>query len=216
MRTSTDKYLRTIFECCFGKNETTNKELSQRLEIAPSSTSELVKRLRERGLIFQKDYGPIALTSLGYKKVLTLMKNFRLCEIWLLQDLKLPLPLIPEQAWNISDFADSMFVRKLNRYLNYPEYSPFGNAIQNDHLMINDGSQPLMNFFEGQRVIIKSFLETPQIIQQVQAKNLTLGVRLLIKNYHPNNDFLEVATSGCKLVTISKTLAADIYVKIVE
>lgn len=80
------------------------------------------------------------------------MKNFRLfrlCEIWLFQDLKLPLPLISQQAWNISDFNDPLFVKKLNEYLNYPKYSPFGNAIQNFNLMINDDSQPLLNFFEG-------------------------------------------------------------------
>lgn len=65
-------------------------------------------------------------------------------------------------------------------------------------------------------MIIKSYLESPQIIKRVQVKNLTLGEHLFIKSYYPNDDSFDVVPSSRKLTTITKDLVAYIYVKVLE
>lgn len=216
MRTAIDNYLKAIFECSLSTKRTTNKQVACYLKIAPASVNGIVKKMEQHGLAYQRPYGPIMLSTKEMQRALVLMQRYRLCEAWLVHDFELPLTTIPHQAWEIADFDDAQLVQQLNQYLDYPKVSPFGGAIQNVDQIVNDGSQPLINFEAGQTVRLCSYLESENTINYFQNIGLSLQQTLTVGEYNPQKQTIAVTDRNARTLKISEKIGEYIYVSLVK
>ncbi|WP_225351619.1 metal-dependent transcriptional regulator [Loigolactobacillus coryniformis] len=98
MKSRTSNYLKTIYETSYTQRWTCNKQLATMLGVMPGSVTEAVNRLISQKLVV-KNKGQIKLTKRGYQLVADLMYRYRLCEIWLADNIQLSLPEVPRQAW---------------------------------------------------------------------------------------------------------------------
>lgn len=93
------------------------------LGVLPGSVTEAVNRLISQKLVV-KNKGQIKLTKRGYQLVADLMYRYRLCEIWLADNIQLSLPEVPRQAWLMSAIDSSVVMAKLNQQMAYPKTEP--------------------------------------------------------------------------------------------
>ncbi|MFS1240408.1 metal-dependent transcriptional regulator [Lactiplantibacillus plantarum] len=107
MKSRTNTYLKAIYETSYTQRWTCNKQLSTMLSVLPGSITEAVNRLILQKLVV-KNKGQIKLTKRGYQLVTDLMYRYRLCEIWLADNIQLSLPEVPRQAWLMSAIDSSV------------------------------------------------------------------------------------------------------------
>ncbi|WP_261979155.1 metal-dependent transcriptional regulator [Lactiplantibacillus plantarum] len=91
MKSRTNTYLKAIYETSYTQRWTCNKQLATMLGVLPGSVTEAVNRLISQKLVV-KNKGQIKLTKRGYQLVTDLMYRYRLCEIWLADNIQLSLP----------------------------------------------------------------------------------------------------------------------------
>jgi len=84
---ATEDYLKAIYAHAEWEpdNLIGSSQLAQRLRLAPSSVTEMVKKLVGQGLVEHAPYGAIGLTASGRREALRMVRRHRLVETWLVQ-----------------------------------------------------------------------------------------------------------------------------------
>lgn len=125
-----EDYLKTIYGHTEWQPEPiTPSVLAARLGIAPSSVTEMVKKLAAAGLLRHVPYGPLNLTPAGILAATAVVRRHRLIETWLVRDMGFHWDEVHEEAeileHSISDrLLDAMDVR-----LGRPTQDPHGDPI---------------------------------------------------------------------------------------
>ena len=112
-----EDYLEMIFRISGGKEKIRIKDLSDRLNVKPSSASKMVRRLSELKLVIFEKYGMIMLTESGYNlgkfflwRHNVLVSFFK----WLNED-----QYCLEQVEKIEHFIDLNTLSNMEKFLNF-------------------------------------------------------------------------------------------------
>ena len=82
-----DDYLKTIYSHTEWQDEAiTPSALAAKLGVAPSSVTEMVKKLAAAGLVSHVPYGAVRLTPAGEARALGMVRRHRLIETWLVSE----------------------------------------------------------------------------------------------------------------------------------
>ena len=113
--------------------------LAARVEVAPSSASEAVKKLVEAGLVSHAKYGSIELTDTGRVAALQMVRKHRLIETFLVEYLGYSWDLVHVEAEVLEHAVSDHFVDQLADRLGQPTRDPHGDPIP-----LADGTLPPM------------------------------------------------------------------------
>src|SRR5690606_12699779 len=85
--TVTENYLKAIYAYTEWQAEPmSSSQLAARLGLAPSSVTEMVKKLGRQGLVEHVRYGSVRLTDAGRAEAIRMVRRHRLIETWLVQE----------------------------------------------------------------------------------------------------------------------------------
>ncbi|MFB9768679.1 metal-dependent transcriptional regulator [Lactiplantibacillus modestisalitolerans] len=215
MRKSISNYLKTIYEASYAKSGTNNKQIATMLGVLPGSVTEAVNHLEKAGLVVHQTYHQIALTKAGYQIVCDLMFRYRLCEVWLTQKIKLPLPSVPKQAWLMAAINDQELLRRLNQQLAQPAISPFGGQLELPAFEKRDQRvvQSLDTVGVNETIIIDSYLESPSTVKYWQHTSLQLGEQLTLVESADALPVLTLVDDQDNEYLINAAVARYIYAK---
>lgn len=215
MRKSVSNYLKTIYEASYTRSGANNKRIATLLGVLPGSVTEAVSHLEKLGLVERKTYHEITLTVAGYRLVKDLMFRYRLCEVWLSQTIKLPLPAVPKQAWLMAAINDADLLLRLNQQLDSPQVSPFGGPLR----LPDFDQQRAQNVWAldtvavGTTVSLASYLETPSTVKYLQHTALQLQQRLTVVGHSETIPVITLADATGKEYLIDAAVASLIYVQ---
>ena len=83
-----EDYLKTVYAHTeWQPDPITPKVLADRLGVAPSSVTEMVKKMAAAGLVSHVPYGAVRLTDAGLARALAVVRRHRLIETWLVQEM---------------------------------------------------------------------------------------------------------------------------------
>ena len=125
-----EDYLKTIYgHTEWQPRPITPSVLAARLGVAPSSVTEMVKKLAAAGLVRHVPYGPLTLTPDGVIRATAVVRRHRLIETWLVRDMGYQWDEVHEEAeileHSLSDrLLEAMYVR-----LGRPQHDPHGDPI---------------------------------------------------------------------------------------
>ncbi|MDR1441644.1 MAG: metal-dependent transcriptional regulator [Bifidobacteriaceae bacterium] len=122
----------------------TTSLLAARLSVSPSTASEAVKRLVERGLVRHDPYASIELTSQGERLALAMVRRHRLLESFLVAHLGFGWDEAHDDAEILEHAASDRFVAAIDQLLGYPTRDPHGDPIPTDDgVVAHPAAQPL-------------------------------------------------------------------------
>jgi len=125
-----EDYLKTIYAHTEWQPEPiTPKALATRLGIAPSSVTEMVKKLAADGFIAHVPYGPLTLTSAGRLRATSVVRRHRLIETWLVRELGYAWDEVHDEAEVLEHAISDRLLEAIDAHLGRPTADPHGDLI---------------------------------------------------------------------------------------
>ncbi|KNY05763.1 metal-dependent transcriptional regulator [Microbacterium sp. GCS4] len=125
-----DDYLKTVYAHTEWQNAPiTPSVLAAKLGIAPSSVTEMVKKLAAAGLVSHVPYGAVRLTDAGTQRALAMVRRHRLIETWLVQEFDYGWDEVHDEAEVLEHTISDRLLEGIDARLGRPRFDPHGDAI---------------------------------------------------------------------------------------
>lgn len=125
-----DDYLKTVYAHTEWQDDPiTPSQLAGKLGIAPSSVTEMVKKLAAAGFVSHVPYGAVRLTSAGEARALQMIRRHRLIETWLVREFGYGWHEVHDEAEVLEHTISDRLLEGIDERLGRPRFDPHGDAI---------------------------------------------------------------------------------------
>lgn len=125
-----EDYLKTIYAHTEWQSEPlTPSVLAGKLGIAPSSVTEMVKKLAALGLVTHVPYGAVRLNELGTSRALSVVRRHRLIETWLVNEMGYTWDAVHDEAEVLEHALSDRLLAAIDARLGHPVRDPHGDPI---------------------------------------------------------------------------------------
>lgn len=125
-----EDYLKTVYSHTeWQPDPITPKALADKLGVAPSSVTEMVKKMAAQGLIAHVPYGPLRLTDDGRERALAVVRRHRLIETWLVREMGYGWDEVHDEAEVLEHALSDRLLEAIDARLGRPSRDPHGDAI---------------------------------------------------------------------------------------
>ncbi|MFE6996803.1 metal-dependent transcriptional regulator [Microbacterium sp. NPDC057659] len=125
-----DDYLKTVYSHTEWQDvPITPSQLAAKLGIAPSSVTEMVKKLSSAGLVSHVPYGAVKLTDAGRRRALEMLRRHRLIETWLVREFGYTWDEVHDEAEVLEHTISDRLLEGIDERLGRPRFDPHGDAI---------------------------------------------------------------------------------------
>lgn len=127
---SIEDYVKVIYSFTEWQDKPiTSTQLAQRLGVANSSVSEMVRKLKDQGLVDHKPYSAVTLTDDGVRLALSMVRRHRLIETFLVQELGYRWDQVHDEAELLEHAVSETFIERMAAKLGHPVRDPHGDPI---------------------------------------------------------------------------------------
>lgn len=125
-----DDYLKAIYHHTEWQDDPiTPSQLASVLGLAPSSVTEMVKKLAVQGLVTHRPYGPVSLTPAGRRRAAGVIRRHRLVETWLVREFGYAWHEVHDEAEVLEHALSERLLEGIDHRLGRPRFDPHGDAI---------------------------------------------------------------------------------------
>ena len=125
-----DDYLKAIYHHTEWQDDAiTPSQLAAVLGLAPSSVTEMVKKLAAQGLVSHRPYGPVSLTAAGQRRAASVIRRHRLIETWLVREFRYTWDEVHDEADLLEHSLSDRLLEGIDERLGRPRFDPHGDAI---------------------------------------------------------------------------------------
>ncbi|BDZ64356.1 metal-dependent transcriptional regulator [Agromyces mangrovi Wang et al. 2018] len=125
-----EDYLKTIYGHTEWQSEPiTPSVLAGKLGVAPSSVTEMVKKMAAAGLVSHVPYGAVRLTPGGTTRALAVVRRHRLIETWLVREMGYAWDEVHDEAEVLEHALSDRLLEAIDARLGRPDRDPHGDPI---------------------------------------------------------------------------------------
>jgi DtxR family Mn-dependent transcriptional regulator len=125
-----DDYLKVIYSHTEWQSDPiTPSQLAVRLGLAPSSVTEMVKKLAAAGLVDHRPYSAIRLTAVGEERAVAMVRRHRLIETWLVRVFGYGWDEVHDEAEVLEHALSDRLLDAIDAQLGHPGRDPHGDVI---------------------------------------------------------------------------------------
>jgi DtxR family Mn-dependent transcriptional regulator len=165
----------------------TSSQLAQRLGVANSSVSEMVRKLKDQGLVDHKPYSAITLTPAGIRLALSMVRRHRLIETYLVQELGYSWDEVHDEAELLEHAVSDTFIERMAAKLGDPQRDPHGDPIPTaDGVVLMPEAQLLGELDPGHTGRITRISDdNPDLLRYLAAENIDLDAEVEVMGRKP-------------------------------
>lgn len=175
----TEDYLKAIYAHAEWEPENLigSSQLAQRLGLAPSSVTEMVKKLVGQGLVEHAPYGAIGLTASGRAAALRMVRRHRLVETWLVRQFGYGWDEVHDEAEILEHTLSDRLLDAIDEQLGRPTLDPHGDPIPSSDLTMPEfGGVLAARLAVGERGrVVRIRDHDPELLRSLTASGLGLG-----------------------------------------
>ncbi|MBS0023804.1 metal-dependent transcriptional regulator [Microbacterium paraoxydans] len=191
-----DDYLKTVYAHTEWQDAPiTPSVLAAKLGIAPSSVTEMVKKLAAAGLVSHVPYGAVRLTDAGTVRALAMVRRHRLIETWLVQEFGYGWDEVHDEAEVLEHTISDRLLEGIDARLGRPRFDPHGDAIPDaDGRVEREPFVLLADAAEGHTGrVLRVDDRDPELLRALEALGLTVGATVAVTATGVALDGAEVA-----------------------
>ncbi len=192
-----EEYLEYIYKLQEMHESATTSKLAERLELAPSSVSEMLKQLEQKELVKYAEKG-VVLTEEGELKARKVIRKHRLSERLLTDILGFKWDEVHEEACRLEHDISAEMEEKIEEKLGNPKTCPHGYPIPDkEGLIVQDNTLKLSELKANEKgVIISVFEENPEMLKYLGSLGLYPQVEVEVKSIAPFGGPILVIVDG--------------------
>jgi DtxR family Mn-dependent transcriptional regulator len=230
---STQDYLKAIYALSRNKDLVSTTEISKKLDVAPASVTEMLKKLSEDDYIKYEPYKGSILTVKGLREAQRILRKHRLLENFLTDVLHIGKEKVHTQACEMEHALSDEAEESLCRLLKHPDKcSDDGNTIPACDLPFktceecmqlhakgleevgkrNEDLTPIRELKSGHYGKISFIRGEHKVLQRLLDMGLTPGTKIKVIKVAPMDGPVEVAVRGSKLA-IGQDIACNVFVE---
>lgn len=189
--------------------------LAQELDVRPPSTTDMLKKLRDKGLVNYEKYGKISLTPTGKEQAIAIVRRHRLWETFLYDKLGFGWEQVHDLAEQLEHIQSDQLIEKLDRFLGYPQFDPHGDIIPTANGEFPSESLEyrllLADATIGQPYLVVGVKDNnPDLLQYIRNIGLTINSKLHVLEYFSYDQSFLIEIDNIKH-HISAKIANNIY-----
>lgn len=173
-----DDYLKTIWAHTEWQDAPiTPSALAAKLGIAPSSVTQMVKKLAGLGLVDHRPYGSVQLTAEGERRALEMTRRHRLIETWLVNTYGYTWDEVHDEAEILEHAISDRLLDKIDTELGHPRFDPHGDAIPDADGQVVREPFVLLAEAEAGHVgrVLRVSDDDPELLRAIEDSDLTVG-----------------------------------------
>ncbi|MFC7787644.1 metal-dependent transcriptional regulator [Microbacterium sp. MAHUQ-60] len=176
-----DDYLKTVYSHTEWQDAPiTPSQLAAALAIAPSSVTEMVKKLAAAGLVSHVPYGAVRLTDAGRDRALHMLRRHRLIETWLVREFGYAWHEVHDEAEVLEHTISDRLLQAIDERLGRPRFDPHGDAIPDEDGRVE--REPFVLLAEAAEGhsgrVLRVSDRDPELLQAVEDAGITVGAQL--------------------------------------
>lgn len=211
-----ENYLKALFHLTFemeNNNEAGTNQLASYMGVKPATATDMLRKLKEKGLIDYEKYGKITLSEQGRSHALEVLRKHRLWETFLFKKLDFTWDEVHEVAEQLEHIHSAKLIDKLDKFLEFPEYDPHGDAIPDAKGNLRPSFRKSLAEVEPgavcKMVAVKD--NTASFLQYVSQLNLKIHTEIKVLSRQTYDGTIEILIES-QLNTVSQKFAENIMV----
>jgi len=231
---TTQDYLKTIYNLAKNGDLVSTTEISQKLEVAPASVTEMLKKLSDDDYIKYEPYKGCILTIKGLREAQKVTRKHRLLERFLADTLHIGKDKVHKEACQMEHALSDEAEESLCRLLKHPDTCaddgktipacdlPFSNCeecikLHNQGLeevgRRNKNLISIRELKDGKFGKISFIRGEHKILRRLLDMGLTPGTKIKVVKVAPMDGPVEVAVRGSKLA-LGQDIACNVFVEV--
>lgn len=176
-RRAVEDYLKTVYgHTEWQPDPITPSQLAARLGLAPSTVTEMVKKLVATGLVAHAPYGAVLLTDTGRAEALRMVRRHRLVETWLVSQYGYAWDEVHDEAEVLEHALSDRLLDAIDAQLGRPARDPHGDPIPAaDGTVRQPDAVPLSSLEPGERGrVVRVSDRDAGLLRRVEAAGVAL------------------------------------------
>lgn len=213
---SVENYIKAIYGLSNGESEWISTNLlAEKMEIKPSSVTDMIKKLDQKKLVQYKKYTGVRLTESGKTLAVKVVRKHRLWEVFLFDKLNFSWDEVHDIAEQLEHISSPELVKRLDAFLDHPLFDPHGDPIPNEKGNLPKTKRVQLSALkEGDNgKVVGVGNSSAEFLQYLESKKISLGSELKIIETYPFDNSIDVEIKGSKQLTnLSKEASTSIYI----
>lgn len=211
-----ENYLKALFHLTYETeqyNEAGTNQLASYMGVKPATATDMLRKLKEKGLIDYEKYGKITLSDDGKSHALEVLRKHRLWETFLFQKLDFSWDEVHEVAEQLEHIHSPKLIDKLDKFLGFPEYDPHGDAIPDANGNLKPSFRKSLAEVEPgvQCKMVAVRDNTVAFLQYVSQLNLKINTPIKVLSRQSYDGTIEILIDS-QLNTVSQKFAENIMI----
>lgn len=158
----------------------TSSQLAARLGLAPSSVTEMVKKLTVQGLVEHALYGTIVLTPAGRAQALRMVRRHRLIETWLVSEFGYGWDEVHDEAEVLEHVVSDRMIDAIDARLGHPTADPHGDPIPSGDGVVPPTSGMRLSDVDSARTVrvVRISDSDPEVLRLLEGRGIGVGSKL--------------------------------------
>ncbi len=211
-----DEYLEALYKIQNEKSPVSTSALAITLKVSPPAVTDMLRSLKERGLVEYQPNRGAKLSTEGEKRALKVIRRHRLWERFLTDILGMKWDKVHDEACKLEHVVSPDIERELQRMVGDADTCPHGHSIPDPDGHIKDENYiPLLNLDQGQDMTVAAISkESPELLRRIEQIGLQPQTNLkVIKKYKDGS--MEIEVNGEKK-NLDREITPVILTKAVE
>jgi DtxR family transcriptional regulator, Mn-dependent transcriptional regulator len=215
MTNSEENYIKVIYHLSttFSKGVSTNA-IAEMMETKASSVTDMLKKLSDKELVLYEKYQGVTLTENGIYLAKMIVRKHRLWEVFLVDTLGFAWDEVHEIAEELEHIKSDVLIKKLDSFLNFPEFDPHGDPIPNELGQISNSVKIVLSdaVLNQKYVCVGVKDSSSDFLQYLNRQKIALGTHLCVLEKESFDNSLLVSFNDTT-ISISHKIANNLYIQ---
>ncbi len=210
-----ENYLKAIYRLSQqGNQKITPTLIAEEISVNAASVIDMIKKLSEKKLISYDKVKGAKLLDKGNKAALSIIRNHRLWEVFLLEKLGYSWDVVHEIAEQLEHIKHHELADRLDNFLGNPQYDPHGDPIPKSNGEMPNAVKTLLSEIEiGKTYRVAAVKDTSTVfLQYLLQLSVSIGTKIKVIDKIPFDGSMIIQIGKDTKTTVSKKFAESLLV----
>ena len=211
-----ENYLKAIYKLLEkGERKVTTNSIAERVDTAPASVTDMLRKLADKKLIHYEKYQGVSLSASGKKIAVSVIRKHRLWELFLVDRLAFRWDEVHDIAEQLEHIQSDRLVQKLDQFLGKPKFDPHGDPIPDEKGFFHSRKTiPLTEIAASSSAVMTGVKDhSPKFLQHLEKLGLSIGKEIkLVKHFEYDRSCVVTLKNKRAEIYLSSEAARNILV----